>query len=234
VNTTSGYNTGVALAAGFDPANFKITLQNRDGAGGQTVQPQGLTPLSAHGQFARYVTEMGFSGATGLVDSSLLVEPITVGAFAPIALLDRGGVFSTTAAARQTLFSPSDFAGNYTGSWTNSENSSGQLILFFNVNTTANSAAGSLNVVDEFSLLPFSGTFGPDGFTATLGNGQGTFVVKPDGTLSLNANLTNTNLAASFTLVGEFYRTGASGTFEISWTSPAPTTIKGTWQLTKR
>ena len=234
VNTTTGYNTGVALAAGFDPANFKMTLQNRDGAGGQTVQPQPLTPLSGHGQFARYVTEMGFSGATGLVDSSLLIEPVTVGAFAPLALLDRGGVFSTTAAARQTLFSPADFGGNYIGSWNNSDNGNGELTLSLTVNTTTNTAAGSLNVIDEFGLLPFSGSFGPDGFIASLNGGQGVFVIKPDGTLSLNANLTNSNLAAAFTLIGEFRRTGASGTFEISWTTPGPKTLKGTWLLTRR
>jgi hypothetical protein len=101
------------------------------------------------------------------------------------------------------------------------------------VNTTTNTAAGSLNVVDEFPLLSFSGSFGPDGFTATLNGGQGTFVIKPDGTLSLNSNLSNSGLIASFTLVGEFYRTGASGTFEISWPTPDPP-LKGTWILTKR
>jgi len=233
VNTTPGYNTGVALAAGFDAANFKMTLQNRDGAGAQTVQPQALTPLSTHGQFARYLTEMGFSGGAGLADSSLLVEPVTRGTFAPLALLDRGGVFSTTAAARQTLFSPADFGGNYIGSWNNSDNYDGELALSLTVNTTTNTAAGSLNVVDEFPLLSFSGSFGPDGFTATLNGGQGTFVIKPDGTLSLNSNLSDSGLFASFTLVGEFYRTGASGTFEISWPTADPP-LKGTWILTKR
>jgi len=177
---------------------------------------------------------MGFSGAIGLGDSSLLIEPVTVGAFAPLALLDRGGVFSTTAAARQTLFSPADFGGNYIGSWNNSDNGDGELTLSLTVNTTTNTAAGSLNVIDEFGLLPFSGSFGPDGFTASLNGGQGMLVIKPDGTLSLNANLTNSNLAAAFTLVGEFRRTGASGTFEISWTTPAPKTLEGTWLLTKR
>lgn len=233
VNTRTGYNTGVALAAGFDRANFKMTLQNRDGAGGQTVQPAEITPIPSQGQFARYVTEMGFGGAAGLGDSSLLIEPVTTGAFAPLALLDRAGVFSTTAAARQTLFSPADLAGNYVGTWTN-PSYNGPMTMSFTVNSSNNTATGVLNVPDEFPPLGFTGAFGSDGFLGAT-PGQGTLAIRPDGTISLNTNLTNPSLVTALTLVGEFNGTTASGTFEVTWTtSPAVPPLKGTWSLTKR
>jgi len=232
LNTTQGYNTGVALAAGFDPVNLSLSLENRDGELQQTVRPAEVNPLPEHGQIARYVTQMGFENPSGLSDSSLLVEPVGGGSFIPLALLDREGVFSTTATARQTLFSPSDYSGNYFGHWDNNMYS-GTLSLSFFVDESTNIARGTFTIVDELPPINFSGTFGPDGFTTTS-TPQALMVVKPDGTLSFRINLTNGQQIASLTLVGEFNGSGFSGTFDLAaGPSYGMLPLSGTWSLEK-
>src|SRR5262249_32653247 len=113
----SGGNTGVALATyGPNNVNLRITLKDRDNIATQTVTPGEINPLLAHGQYARYVTEMGFSNTADLADSSLLIESLGTGNFISLALLDRGA-FASTATARQRLYDPVQLSGKFVGPW---------------------------------------------------------------------------------------------------------------------
>jgi hypothetical protein len=119
INTTTGMNTGFALAnEGSASTNLKLTLQDNQGGGTQTVQPSSLNPLPANGQFAAFATDLQFSGISGRSNSSILIEPNGPGTFVPLALLESNGVFSTTAVARQRLFDSSTYPGTYSGTWT--------------------------------------------------------------------------------------------------------------------
>ena len=232
VDTTGGRDTGVAIGAGFDEANFKITLQDRDGVGGGTVQPGELTPLAMNGQYARFVTELGFSGTADVSDSSILFETVGPGAFVPLALLNSSGVFSTTAAARQTLYGPDDFAGSYSGIWENDVMLSGPMSAAVQLAPEGNAATITIDVPDQFGMYSLNGLFTPDGLSANSG-GLGTLTVKPDGTFSLRPDLSYPDLM-TLTLTGQFDGAKFTGEFELMWPTFMPMVpTRGTWSLIK-
>jgi hypothetical protein len=200
---TDGGNTGVALGtSGPNPNNLRLTLQNRDGLGSQISTPSELSPLRVNQQYARYVTEMGFTSSNGLKETSLLVETVGAGTFFPLALLDRGA-FSSTATSRQRLYDPVNLAGNYAGTFTMTDFAlTGGLTIGLALN--GNSATVSLSLDGE-SLGNISGTFGADG-ELTINGAAGllnqliNFRVHADGVFSiLLVNLGN----AVFTPAGE-------------------------------
>ena len=235
VDTAGGHKTGVALAAGFDQANFQVTLQDRDGAGAGTVQPAELTPLPTNGQYARYVTELGFPETTDLFDSSMLIESAGPGAFVPLALLDSGGVFSTTAAARQTLYGPDDYVGSYTGTWTNSFGYEGPMSASLQLDPDSNAATISLDFPGEFGTTMLNGLFDVNGLSAGHSLIESTLVVQVDGTLSLRSNLSeDPNALRAVTVTGEFDGAKLTGEFELLLPeSLSVNTAIGTWTLNK-
>ncbi|MGI8785673.1 MAG: hypothetical protein ACR2L2_18730 [Acidobacteriota bacterium] len=240
---TSGNNTGFALAnGGPDPLNLRLTLQNRDGSGSQAVQPAGVNPLASNAQFARYVTEVGLTGTANLVDSSLLIEPTGAGSFIPLALLDRGGVFSTTATLRRTLYGAPTLAGNYTGQWNNLRfGSSGSMTT--NIVVDTNNLTGSFTLDLNGSVFggndpppeTYNGTYGVSGVNLSSNSplfGIRTLTIKPDGTLTMRAyDVPNPNITF-FTMDGEFTGTRFVGTFLIGF--PDLSTASGTFFLNKQ
>ena len=222
IDTSGGRNTGVAIGAGYDEANFKVTLQDRDGLGGGTVQPGGLTPLATNGQYARFVTEFGFAGTSDVSDSSVLIETAGPGAFVPLALLDSSGVFSTTAAARQTLYGPDDYVGGYSGTWTNDFGFNG--LMRASLSLTAGGAAKiTMDFPGEFGSYLLDGVFDANGLTAGNSSGTHTLVVKPDGTFSMQTDFVDDPpLFQGVTITGQFDGSGFSGEFDLMWPKSVP------------
>jgi hypothetical protein len=159
---TSGGDTGVALAtSGPNPVNLKLTLQDRDGLTPQVSTPPELTPLRVDQQYARYVTQMGFASVSDLKDSSLLVEPVGPGTFAPLALLDRGA-FSSTATSRQRLYNPDALGGTYIGPWTLPDFGLTNAMTFSLTVDANNNGTLNINLAGD-AFPPVSGPFRSDG-----------------------------------------------------------------------
>jgi hypothetical protein len=241
VNTVGSNNTGVAIGnGGSAPAPLTVSFQNRDGAGAQTLQPAIVNPLPTSGQTARYVTELGFSGATNVADSSLVIAAPADGVFAPLALLQQGNVFSSTATARQRLFNPQDFAGNYSGTWSTPGFGIGGNMTLNVVVDAAGNATISLTLVASSDITPppplsVTGTFDADGNLRTSGNLY--LKVQPDGTLTVyilpnpGVIITPTGVIASYAMTG--YLSGKSIKGDLLIFQTDGTKATGTFVLTK-
>ena len=204
VDTADGLDTGVALGtSGPNNVNLRLTLQDREGLNPRISTPTELTPLRVNQQYARYVTQMGFANASGLKDSSLLVEPVGAGTFAPLALLDSRGAFSSTATSRQRLFDPQTLAGVYNGPFNVPDfGLTGSLSITLAVDS-ANKATLTMTIAGE-TFPTGSGTFNSDGELIINGitaqNQLANFRIHADGSFSiLLVNRSN----ALFTPLGE-------------------------------
>lgn len=243
VETRGGFNTGLAVSTvKTAPFNMRMTLFNREGVSAGTVQPAGVQPLGPNRQYARYVTEMGFANTTDLQESSIVVESVGGGVFTPLALLDRNGVFSTTAVARQTLYSPTDFAGTYSGPWTIADPpQQGSLTLTFSIDTVTNRGLFTLSGNGPLGTAgpeTFTGDFRGDGYVAAINSpvlGTGVVTLKPDGTLILRATGSQSVFLPWAALDGEFDGNRFVGTIEADL-GPAfsPSRTTGTFTLTRR
>jgi hypothetical protein len=241
INTVNGNNTGVAVAAGLaESVPVKLTLQDRNGAGAQTLQPSNANPLPVHGQFANYVTDFPFSSASNVADSSIVVGASGDGTFYPLALLQQGGVFSTTATARQRLFNPQDFAGNFSGTWGMPQfgiNGTIQLqsVIDSGGNATLTLTVGPQGLITAPPPLTVSATFTADGQLVT--SPPVYFHLQPDGVLTIfllpNANqiITPTGVVFSYTMTG--YLSGKTIQGDLTIVQTDGTVATGTFSVSK-
>jgi hypothetical protein len=236
---TSGLNTGFALAnMGSAAVNLKLTLQDRQGSGAQIAQPTGVNPLPANGQFARYATEVGFSGVSGRTDSSILIEPNGAGTFVPLALLDNGSGFSTTATARVRLFDSATFSGTYTGTWSLPTSAiSGSMT--FRIGTISG-GFGSMNLTvtsGSTTLLSLigAGQLNSDGELISTGGLMSR--LRPDGVFSAfvivppPATPSSTVAISDYVINAEYTGTKLTGTLLIGYADGSIET--GSFSLTK-
>jgi hypothetical protein len=241
INTIGGNNTGVAVAAaGSGTVPITLTLQNRDGAGSQSLQPPNANPLPIHGQFANYVTDFAFSSASNVADSSIAVAASGAGMFFPLALLQQGGVFSSTATARQRLFNPQDFAGNYNGTWSTPVfGISGTLQLNSVIDSSGNATItltmGTGGLLTAPPPIPVSATFTADGQLSS--SGPLYLHVQPDGVLTIFALpnsgefITPTGVIFSYSLSGYVSGKTIQGDLTIVQTDGSVAT--GSFSVTK-
>jgi hypothetical protein len=241
INTSNGMNTGFALAnVGAAAANLKLTLQDRQGSGAQTVQQSVLNPLAVNGQAAEFATEVGFSGATGRTDSSILIEPNGAGTFVPLALLESNGVFSTTATARQRIVDAASLPGKYTGNWTLPTAGISGVMTFTigglssglgSMTVTATTADGSTTLFSVFG----AGNFTSDGELITTGGFNSR--LRPDGVFSAFVSVPPPPTAgpipvSDYVIAAEYTGTKFAGTLLIGYADGS--IESGSFSLTKQ
>jgi hypothetical protein len=239
VDTVNG-NTGFAVGNAGSSVNLTLKLQDKDGAGTQTVQPAVLNPLPGNGQLARFVTELGFTNSQNRADSSMAIEVNGAGTFVPLVLLERMGVFSSGAIARRTLFMASQYSGNYSGQWNNlTFGSTGGMTLSVTINSQTNSAGFTLDLNGSVfgggdpPAETYSGNFTDAEFRSTSTSavfGERLLVVRADGTMSLRAFDVPGSISW-FTMDGQFTGTTMNGTYVVGF--PGGTTANGTWNLAR-
>ncbi len=243
---TNGGDTGVALAS-FGPGNvnLRLTLQDREGANPLSVLPTEINPLRPHSQYARYVTQMGFSSSANLKDSSLLVEPVGAGTFLSLALLDRGA-FSSTATSRQRLYNPQQFVGNFTGTWNMPDFGStfgGGLTVSITVDSNNNATVKTTITGNPGTFV--GGTDGPPGTATGTFDANGDLVInglinmrlRADGAFTIFLGVipgsinTPTGVASWFAFNGEL--TGSRLAGAVTLGQQDGSMIAGTFNLSK-
>jgi hypothetical protein len=235
VDVGQGINTGVVMATdGIAGSKINVSLKDSTGASVATSTIPQLNPLAAGNQIARYGSEF-FPGVT-INSGYMIVQSTGPDGFLPLAILDSSGTFSTTATIRRSLYTPTQLAGNYTGTWTNTTfGSTGSSSLQLSYNATTKVATITFDVNGNV----FGGADPPaetwtctvtlDGCKASFNSsvfGAGTFVLRPDGTMyirstpsigyfNMDGYLTSTNLWGAYT-VGLGGGVKAVGTFSLS------------------
>jgi hypothetical protein len=238
VDTVNG-NTGFALAgSGQGNASIALTLQDRNGLGAETVMPAALNPLNTNGQLAVFVDQVGFTDTTNRPDSSMRIVA-TSGNFAPLVLLERNGNYSSAAIAREITVDPqADWAGSFTGTWTNTTfSSTGGVSLTNAVDVPSNTATVTIDlgggVFGGSDPAPetFTAPMTPNGFQVTTTStlfGDWTLTITPDGALSIRAPNVPSAFIATFSMDGTFTPgSGYSGTYEVGF--PTGTPAVGIW-----
>jgi hypothetical protein len=242
--TADGNNTGVAIGTSSSSnLNLSLTQRNGDGTVAQTLKPQPLTPLSANGEYAAFVTQMGFTNTLGIKNNSLQIDALSTGTFLPLGLLQLNSTFSTTATSRQRLFDPPNLAGSYSGMWSMpsfGQGFGGPMTLGLtvdssnNANFTANIQGNPGTFLAPVPVATASGTFNANGelfitgplnvrlhndgaFSAYFGVNNGA-VITPTGTLgwmALNGDIVGNKIEGAITL-GQTDSTIVTGTFSLT------------------